>query len=86
MPLYRKMLSVFTENYWLAEPETRKWYSEFCKFVELWERWLAEKIPGDVIKQLDYDDEKKLQLFYEDLEKQTDQLRNKLSGNKRDQQ
>ncbi len=78
MPYYRKMLSTFTENYWLAEPETCKFYSELSEFVELWERFLAESIPGEVIKKLKHSEEK-LQPFYSELEKQLYQLRKELS-------
>lgn len=79
MPLYRKMLVTFRENYWLAEPETRKWYPEFCKFVELWERWLSGNIPGEVIEKLDETEEEKLKPFYQELEYRIDVLRSKLS-------
>lgn len=44
IPLYDKMVKIFSDNYWLAEPETRKWYSELSEFVDLWHRWLDEKI------------------------------------------
>lgn len=79
LPLYRKMLLTFRENYWLAEPETSKWYSELCDFVELWERWISSNIPGEVIRKLDLD-ERKLEPFYKELEDRIDMLRAKLSG------
>ena len=78
LPLYRKMLSRFGENYWLAEPETRKWYSELCEFVELWERWMASSIPAKVIEKLDHSEEG-LRPFYRELEDRIDILRSKLS-------
>ncbi len=78
MPLYRKMLSTFRDNYWLAESETGKWYSELHDFIELWERWISNNIPGDVIKKLNHS-EKKLKPFYQELEDRSVVLRNKLS-------
>ena len=78
LPLYRKMLSTFRDNYWLAESETGKWYSELYDFIELWERWISNNIPGDVIKKLNHS-EKKLKPFYQELEDRSVVLRNKLS-------
>ena len=78
LPLYRKMLSTFGEKYWLAEPETRKWYSELCDFVELWNRWISDTIPADVIKKIDPGEEKLIP-FYQELETRMDVLRKKLS-------
>ncbi len=78
LPLYRKMLSTFRDNYWLAESETGKWYSELYDFIELWERWISNNIPGDVIKKLNHS-EKKLKQFYQELEDRSVVLRNKLS-------
>ena len=78
LPLYRKMLLTFRENYGLADPETHKWYSELCDFVELWERWISDNIPAEVIKKVDYS-EKRLNPFYQELENRIDILRSKLS-------
>ena len=49
IPLYDKMLSIFSENYCLAESETKSWYSELTRFVN-WHRWLNESIPREVIR------------------------------------
>lgn len=77
LPLYRKMLSIFGENLWLAEPKTHKWYAELCDFVELWNRWISQSIPADVIKKLEHSEEK-LKPFYQELEEQASLLRRKL--------
>lgn len=79
IPLYDKMISIFTENYYLAELETKNWYSELSRFVELWHRWLDESIPVEVIKELDHTEER-LKPFYEDLETQILKLQKELSG------
>lgn len=79
MPVYRNMLEIFRNNYWLAEPETRKWYPELCWFVELWERWLSKNIPAEVIAKLDTS-EQRLVPFYQELETRMDVLRKELKG------
>ena len=73
MPLYRKMLDVVTEKYWLADEDTRAYYKDFLEFIEIWERFLAETLPGEVIKKLDHNEEK-LHPFYEHLEKKLSEL------------
>lgn len=78
LPLYKKMLSIFSEKYWLADTETCKWYAELCRFVELWDRWLVDGIPTDVITKLDHSEEK-LKPFYQELENQVSNLRAKIA-------
>lgn len=79
LPLYHKMLDTFRDNYWLAEPETRAWFPELSDFVELWDRWIAESIPGAVIERLKHD-EPRLLPFYKELETRMEVLRRELSG------
>jgi len=67
MPLYRKMLDVFTEKYWLADKDTRAYYQDFLEFIEIWERFLSEALPGKVVEKLDHS-EGKLKSFYEHIE------------------
>ena len=73
IPLYRKMLDVFTEKYWLADEDTRVYYQDFLEFVEIWERFLAEALPGEVIKKLDHTEEN-LRPFYEHVEQKLSTL------------
>ena len=73
MPLYRKMLDVFTEKYWLADADTRAYYQGFLEFVEIWERVLAEALPGEVIKKLGHIEEN-IRPFYEHLEQKLSAL------------
>jgi hypothetical protein len=61
------MLDVFTEKYWLADLDTRTHYQSFLEFVELWERFLADSIPVEVITKLGHA-EKNVHGFYEHLE------------------
>lgn len=78
IPTYDKMLSIFTDNFGLANPSTQKWYSEFNKFVELWHRWLDKSIPREAIEKIDYKEDK-LHPFYEDLENQLEKLKKDLA-------
>ena len=79
IPLYEKMLRIFNENYWLAEPETTIWYSKLCDFVELWRRWISRNIPADVIKKIDTS-EKELLPFYDELENRLTLLKKELKN------
>jgi len=53
IPTYRKMLSIFRDNLWLAEPETRPFLRTLLEFVDVWERWLADSLPVEVLAKLD---------------------------------
>lgn len=77
IPLYRKMLDVFTEKYWLADEETRAFYQDFLEFVEIWERFLAESLPGDVISKLGHT-EANLHPFYEHVEQKLSALQREI--------
>lgn len=77
LPAYRKMVELFRENYWLAEPETRSYYGGLVEFVEIWNRWIDKSLPVEVLKRLDHG-EAKLDLFYEHVEKFHDSIRQKL--------
>lgn len=77
LPLYDKMVFVFTENFWLANPSTQNWYADLSEYVDLWHRWLDELIAPEVMEELDHS-EKKLEAFYDDLENQLENLRNKI--------
>jgi hypothetical protein len=79
LPLYRKILEIFRENYWLAEDETRRWYSEVSDFVELWDRWITDNIPAPVIAKLNHSEER-LAPFYTELEERFNILRSKLTN------
>lgn len=67
LPIYREMLKLFTERYHLADAETRQFYPSFVEFVEIWNRWIAEALPGEVLEKLNHDEQHVLP-FYEHLE------------------
>jgi len=78
IPQYNDMLKVFKDYYWLAEPETKKYYFELVEFVEIWNRDQNNGIQPEIIEKIGHS-EKKLQPFYQELEERTDILRKKLS-------
>ena len=78
LPMYREMLTIFKDNYWLAEPETREFYNELVEYVEGWNRWKEKGVTAETIKEIGHSEEK-IKPFYEELEKRTDILRSELS-------
>ena len=53
MPLYRKILTSSPKNTG-SLTKIRAHYQNFLEFVEIWERYLAEVLPGDVLRKLDH--------------------------------
>lgn len=81
LPMYREMLTIFKDNYWLAEPETRQFYNELVEYVEGWNRWKAKGVTAETMREIGHTEEK-LKSFYEELEKRTDILRSELAQRK----
>lgn len=79
IPLYEKMVSIFTENLELANSSTKKWFPELWRFVDLWHRWLEKSIPKEVLEEMDHTEER-LKPLYQDLENQLEELKKELSG------
>lgn len=79
IPLYDKMIKIFSENLELALPETRKWYSKLTQFVELWHRWLDETIPSEVLQEMEHTEER-LKPLYKNLEASLENLKKDLIG------
>jgi hypothetical protein len=77
IPAYRRMLTIFRDNMWLAEPQTRAFFNKLLEYIEIWERWLARSIPYEVVQSLGHSEEP-LHPFYEHLELQHDLLRKRL--------
>lgn len=77
IPAYRRMVGLFRDNLWLAEHETKDYFGLLFEFVELWERWLADTIPPEVMRSLEHSEESLLP-FYEHLEHKHAELRAKL--------
>lgn len=77
LPAYRKMVELFRECYWLAEPETRAFYGDLLEFVEVWNRWIDKALPVEVLKRLEHGEDK-LVPFYEHVEQSHNAIRQKL--------
>ena len=81
LPQYHRMITIFRDNYYLAEYRTRDFLRFLLEFVNIWDRWLDKSIPIEVLEDLEHD-EKKLKPFYDDIKKTHDELRTKLSKGK----
>jgi hypothetical protein len=82
LPWYKKMIEVFRDNISLSEPETRKHFPALIEFVEVWERFLNDKLPGQVSQSLGHT-ETKLHPLYANIEETHDRLREHLATAKR---
>ncbi len=78
LPMYRQMVTIFRENLWLAEADTRTHFGKLLDFVELWDRWLAKAVPSEVMEALGHGEES-LHPFYQHLQDTHDELRAKLA-------
>lgn len=81
LPLYDKMEKLFTENYWLANSDTKEYYGPFCRYVELWHRDYDGAIPNEVHDIVKIEEEP-LNPFYENLETTLEQLTAEISNKK----
>lgn len=79
MPLYRKILDLFTDKYWLADEDTRVYYQGFLEFIEIWERYLSETLPNDVILKLGHSESNVLP-FYEHVEQKLSALQEEINA------
>lgn len=77
LPTYQKMVALFRDCYWLAEPETRALYADLLEFVEIWNRWIEKALPVEVLKRLEHGEDK-LEPFYEHIEQMHNAIRQKL--------
>jgi hypothetical protein len=81
IPAYHKMIDIIQDNMWLAEKSTITHFPELIEFVDLWDRFVKETLPGEVVQALGHS-EKSLYPLYEDLQQRHDELRAKLSEGK----
>ena len=78
LPKYREMLEIFRKNYWLAEPETRKYYADVIEYVEGWTRHEAKGVNPETLREIGHSEEN-LRPFYQELENRTEILRGELA-------
>ncbi len=81
LPAYRRMVTIFRDNYYLAENNTREHFRPLLEFIDIWDRWLDRSIPHEVAEELEHG-EKALYSLYADLEKTHNELRAKLRNGK----
>jgi hypothetical protein len=60
---YRRIVRIFRENRWLAEPETPRHFGVVFEYSDLSERWTAQTIPHEVLKKLEYSDRSLIPFF-----------------------
>jgi hypothetical protein len=77
IPQYQKMIDCFSTHLWLANASTLKHYSTLVEYVEVWNRYLAKAIPGEVVRAVSVE-EKMLYPLYEDLQRNFDALNDEL--------
>lgn len=79
IPLYRKILDLFTDKYWLADEDTRAYYQGFLEFIEIWERHLSEALPGGVVRKIGHSEDNVLP-FYEHVEQKLSVLQEEIKA------
>jgi hypothetical protein len=60
VPAYRKMAELFTCKMHLAESSTIRYFATFVEFVEIWNRWLDNSLPSEVLRELGHSGKKAL--------------------------
>ncbi len=66
IPIYRRMVQRLMEKMHLAEFSTISYLQELIDFVEIWNRWLAESLPAEIVDRLGHSEEN-LYPFYGDV-------------------
>ena|SRR6185312_11068524 len=77
MPLYRRMVETFREKMWLAEPETRTYFSTFIEFTDVWERVLRDALSLEIAPAIAHTEDN-VKPFYAHVESTHDRLRQSL--------
>lgn len=80
VPLYRKMVDLFTDKMWLAEPSTRQHFGTLVEFVEIWNRYLGGGIAKEAIPLLDQREDK-VKPLYADIADHVESLSRRLQRN-----
>jgi hypothetical protein len=74
---YRQMVEHFQKNIALAEPSTRGHFRALIHFVALWDQYLANAVPRDVLMKLQDDgvgQEERVGPLYKDLAEYLERL------------
>jgi len=84
LPLYDRMVAIFTEHYWLADEETQRHYGKLCRFVEIWHGYKATAIPPEVLLKLKHTGEE-LYPLCETLERKLQEYTDLVANRRADQ-
>lgn len=79
IPAYDAMLDLLKTKNQFAFHSTLNWFDQFAEYVALWHR----RLPAETLMELDISEER-LFPFYSEIEKRYNQLKQKLSGDKKD--
>jgi len=77
IPAYRRMVDLFREKYWLAEPKTREHFPSLVEFVEGWDRFLSGTHSAKIFEGMPVNEDKLLP-FYEEIKRTLDRLRRRV--------
>jgi len=77
IPQYERMVKLYLEKRWLAEPSTLKFDYDLVEYIELWNRFFQASLPHRVLTKLDHSEER-LKIFYQDLQVCFDKLSKEL--------
>lgn len=78
IPLYNKMVQLFTDKMPFTEPSTRQYFGELVEFVEIWNRFYADVLPKETLSLLDHREDK-VKPLYADVAGQVENLTRQLS-------
>jgi hypothetical protein len=79
IPAFKRMCELFQEKLWLVEESTRKQYPVLMAFAEVWDRYLAQAVPGDVLGTAGHSEQSLIPL-YEDADNWRRTLMDQLRG------
>jgi hypothetical protein len=79
IPLYNKMVQLFTDKMPFTEPSTRQYFGELVEFVEIWNRFYADALPKETLSLLDHREDK-VKPLYADVAGQVENLTRQLSS------
>jgi hypothetical protein len=79
IPLYNKLVQLFTDKMSLTEPSTRQHLAALVEYVEIWNRFYADALPKEALPLLDHREEK-VKPLYADVANQVEGLTRQLSS------
>jgi hypothetical protein len=78
VPLYNKLVKLFTDKMQFTEASTRTHFGELVEYVEIWNRFFADALPNEALPFFDHREEK-IKPLYADVANQVENLTRQLS-------